>query len=598
MGKKAILFFILSCCKILLISQNSSQKIVGVVYKTASNNNKEIFKAGEAIVFIPGVSSTTTDDKGYYSLDISQCQECKAGISVKIYVNSKIGYAEKEYVIPSNSALKPFNIEIQENGKLILNGAVRDKDTGKFLKGIKVNGLIQNGPTLPTVITDENGIFQMIIRMDGVTSMQAIQLFFLDENVKYQDTEKVVFINQYEPIKIYLQRSEAETLIKLITEEILINLQNINNRLDLIYRTLYLNNRDDVRVKMDSLNLKIAPKFYKENKVGYNELIIRSTISSLRQALNAIPLRQEFGRSLAENFVKSNIQEPEWIQKYLNEFGEVQWAEQILFESLENLASSKDTCSAQLARLNLSWETLLNRANFYNIYALQLLNSLKLPQNSTINERLQYLGFLSPNHVIDYKEFEKLLLENVYQMELIVNRKIDVLKASQKCLDAALNKYSSVDSSLTIFPSDTWEQVLIKALSLRALGRSDEAINAFTLYEKMFSDTDSTAERYSKAAIVFTKQLEKLNLEKGVFITHVEENSNADKARVKMGDIVIAINQETIDGSAGLQEKLLKIMPDRPLFLTILRLDKNLQSFEKLQFEIPKKPLGIRFITI
>lgn len=183
----------------------SQHKIVGIIYEKSLSGSKKPIPRG-ASVFIPGVSSSTTDDKGYYSLDLSQCKECKAGTAVKIYVNSKIGYAEKEFVIPFNPALKPFDIEIQENGKLILNGAVRDKKTGKLLKGIKVNVLIQNGPTVPAVITNENGVFQVIIRMDGVTNMQAIQLFFLDEdNSKYKDMEKVVFINQYEPVKVEME---------------------------------------------------------------------------------------------------------------------------------------------------------------------------------------------------------------------------------------------------------------------------------------------------------------------------------------------------------------------------------------------------------
>lgn len=190
------------CFNGIVWPQGGHKKIVGIVYEeNSSGGGKKPVPAG-ASIFIPGVASSTTDNNGYYSLDISKCMACKTGELIKIYVNSKIGYAERDYTIPINPDLKPFDIGIVENKKLALNGVVKDAKTGKFLKGIKVTVVIQNMETIiPSVITNENGVFQIIIRKEGILNMQAIQLFFSDaDQSKYKDTEKIVFINQYAPV--------------------------------------------------------------------------------------------------------------------------------------------------------------------------------------------------------------------------------------------------------------------------------------------------------------------------------------------------------------------------------------------------------------
>jgi len=196
-------FFMAASC---LTQNSSSNKIVGIVYQKNAANTKKPIPAG-ASVFIPGVGSSTTDDNGYYSINLAQCSACTPGETLKIYVNSSIGYAERDYVIPTNPALKPFDIEVTENKKLALNGIVKDKQTGKFIKGIKVTVVIQNyETTLPSTITDDNGVFQLIIRKEGVLNIQAIQIIFSDvDNGKYKDLEKTVFINQYEPVKVEME---------------------------------------------------------------------------------------------------------------------------------------------------------------------------------------------------------------------------------------------------------------------------------------------------------------------------------------------------------------------------------------------------------
>lgn len=181
-----------------------TKKIVGIVYEISDTDAKKPVPAG-AHVFIPGIGSSTTDTKGYYSIDIAQCASCTPGTTLMIYANTAIGYGEKEYIVPTNPALKPFDIGIKENSKLALTGVVRDKKSGKPIEGIKISVVIQNSAKISPAITDKEGIFNMMIRKEGISNMQALQLFIMDEKGRYKDLEKVIYINQYEPVKIELE---------------------------------------------------------------------------------------------------------------------------------------------------------------------------------------------------------------------------------------------------------------------------------------------------------------------------------------------------------------------------------------------------------
>ena len=161
----------------------------------------------DASVFAANIGEDITDKKGRYSIDLSNCSYCKPGTTVTLNVNSSFGYTQKEYTIPSSSSVKPFDIVVPRNSKLILTGKVKDKSTGKFIQGIKVTPIITGYEIdIPSTVTDDRGIFQFIINKSGIGSNQAIELTFIDvDNSKYRDEEKVVFTNQIKPITIELE---------------------------------------------------------------------------------------------------------------------------------------------------------------------------------------------------------------------------------------------------------------------------------------------------------------------------------------------------------------------------------------------------------
>lgn len=186
-----------------------SGKIVGIVFEQEQGGERKPIAAG-ASVFVPGVASTTTDYRGYYSIDLSQCRACTPGAAVRVCVKAKTGYSESEFVIPLGSGLHPFNIIINHTSRLVLVGVVRSRRTGKFLKGIRVSVLLQHYEgTIPVAFTDEKGAFQLVLSRDGIANVQAIKLSLSDDKKKYKDRTETVFINPIDPITVDMDEVEA-----------------------------------------------------------------------------------------------------------------------------------------------------------------------------------------------------------------------------------------------------------------------------------------------------------------------------------------------------------------------------------------------------
>jgi hypothetical protein len=210
---KPLLFFlvIVAFFSVKGIAQSKLSKIVGTVYEVNSLGGKKIVPKGTS-VFIPGIATSTTDDDGYYSLNLSECKTCTTGNQLKISVNSAAGYTEVEYTISNDLSTKPFNIEIKQNVKLLLTGIVKSKKSGAFLKGIRVTAVapfLEKGNNLFS-ITDSDGVFQIVLRKEGIANLQAVTLAFTDvESAIYKSVEKVVYINQYAPITVEMEECDG-----------------------------------------------------------------------------------------------------------------------------------------------------------------------------------------------------------------------------------------------------------------------------------------------------------------------------------------------------------------------------------------------------
>lgn len=168
-----------------------------------------------------------------------------------------------------------------------------------------------------------------------------------------------------------------------------------------------------------------------------------------------------------------------------------------------------------------------------------------------------------------------------------IERSQEIKRASQQ---------TNANELLTIQPSDTWNIVVAKAISLRQLGRQDDAVAAFKQYGEMFAATDSTTEQYSRTAQQFTQQLGNLGLAGGVYIYEIVPGGTASQAGLKVGDIVIEYNGKTITNMNELESVRDNAPQSVPLTITYLRLGTD-GMFNSYRATV-SNPMGAGFMPI
>ena len=154
-----------------------------------------------------------------------------------------------------------------------------------------------------------------------------------------------------------------------------------------------------------------------------------------------------------------------------------------------------------------------------------------------------------------------------------------------------------INELLKIKPTDSWSEVVGRAISLRQLGRITEAVATFSRYGEMFSNTNPTASHYSTIAQKFTIQLGMLSLEGGVYIYHIDKGSKAKQAGLKIGDILVSYGEKNISNMNDFVSALKNAPQSDSIEITYLRMDKNGRFYKKVTI-IPKGDLGAGFMPI
>ena len=321
----------------------------------------------------------------------------------------------------------------------------------------------------------------------------------------------------------------------IVDSEVLANISNIDNRLGYVKEAL---EPDDFAKELNKVREKVAPSIKKQFATGYNQLIAEQQITSLRQAMNSSPLRIEFGQSLIQNLKESGI-DPVKVNKFYDQLAEVQRVTESLFDTLSYVASTsvqddKKQSDYNNRRINLAFNILKNRSVIAYVQGLQILKDLKdnykyIPDNA-IN-KLKSLKNLEPIQLINDVQANTLLDRLVDQSEKFGLEKAALLEEGKQLRNAKLEQYKEINELLKIKSTDSWSEVVGKAISLRQLGRITEAVAAFSRYGEMFSKTDPTAYHYSTIAQKFTIQLGMLSLEGGVYIYHIDKGSKARQGK-------------------------------------------------------------------
>lgn len=404
--------------------------------------------------------------------------------------------------------------------------------------------------------------------------------------------------------RIYKQLDQIRQAKQSIMAELLTNITSIDERLGYIEKTLEPNT---FHQQLDSVRKKVAPGLRSQFASGYTRVLIEQKIATLRQMLNSSPLRTGAGRSELENLHRSGV-DTEKYHKFYNQLAEVERVTEDFFFTLAYVASMSDEPSDLQAeynneRLELAmWNTSIESEIAY-VLALQVLLEVTksphpVPLPESVQTTLQMLNYLQPRKLpASEEEVNTLLAGLIEQKSALVTEKASLMSMASQLSKEKLCKFEQINQIVKINPTDTWNQVIGKAVSLRQLGRTAEAIAAFSRYTDMFSATDPKAKQYAHTAQQFTIQLDLLGVQGGAYIFEVRPESIAQQAGLKEGDIIIEYNGHTITDMSIFVEAAKSARSAETVQITWLRLTAQ-DKFDRYIKTLPGESLGVGTMPI
>lgn len=414
----------------------------------------------------------------------------------------------------------------------------------------------------------------------------------------------VVFGFGLEFWKVYKQIDQIRQAKQSITAECMTNISSIDDRLGYFEKIL---EPDTFHQQLDSVRKKIAPGLRSQFASGYTRVLIEQKIATLRQMLNSSPLRTGAGRSELENLHRSGV-DTEKYHKFYDQLAEVEQATEDFFSTLAYVASMNDEPGdLQIEYNNKRLELAVRKINIESeiayVLALQVLSEVtKSPHPVSLSEfvqtTVQTLKHLQPRKLsTSEEEVNALLAGLIEQKSALVAEKSSLMAASNQLSKEKLNKFEEINQLVKVNPTDTWNQVVGKAVSLRQLGRTSEAIATFSRYVDMFSATDPTAKQYVHTAQQFTTQLDLLGIQGGVYIFEVKPGSTAQQAGLKVRDVIIEYNGQTITDISIYVEAEKSARTADTVQITWLRLTAQ-DKFDRYSKTIPGGSLGVGAMPI
>ena len=393
-----------------------------------------------------------------------------------------------------------------------------------------------------------------------------------------------------------VRQRKLEQAKSLIAEEVLTNVSNLDTRLS--YVGTALEKDGDFEQRLRDIRKQVAPSLESNFESGYNSLIRQQEISSLRNAFASRPL---YGvrEPLIQVLVDGNA-DAERVRAFYNSLTEVQDVSESLFQELSTAAAQTSTepkvISHHEKRVKLAVERLINRSEVAHLSGLMVLDSLDIPLPSA-QEGLSSLQHLEPRQLIGRREANQLLAAQLEEMERLVEERASIVEEAKGLLDESLNEYAKLNEELKIQASDPWNLVVAKAVSLRQLGRTPEAVAAFSRYADMFSKEDPTAKAYSRTAQQFTIQLKSLNVEGGVYLYEVLKDGIAEGAGLKAGDIITGYGSKAIINMNDIVIALQDAPTGDSIRLTYLRLSDD-GAFQRQTVTVGSGSLGAGMMPI
>ena len=383
---------------------------------------------------------------------------------------------------------------------------------------------------------------------------------------------------------------------RLVANEILNNISNMDIRLGLVQQAL---SHDEFRENLRSVREKVAPMLEQVAESGYHRLITEQKIASLRQAFNQNRISSEFGGQLTPTLMESGA-DIGAINSFYKSLDEVKSTSERLLEAMSDSASESvpmpEIIDFHNRHIDLEWENLINKSFCAHINGLYVLNELKL-KDADVVSRISGLSYLGPRSLIDKAQHKESISNYTSHYEKIILKKAELVKEKKRLRDEALDRYSRLNDMLRINPTDTWNEVVGKAISLRHLGRTADAVAAFSRYGEMFSATDKTAKNYVHIAQQFTLQMRDIGLEGGVYLYALSDDGPAKMVGLEIGDIVITYGDRTIRNMEEITTALHDVPYNDPVKITYLRMNDAGCFLNRIAI-VTGKPLGAGFMAI
>lgn len=382
----------------------------------------------------------------------------------------------------------------------------------------------------------------------------------------------------------------------MIAREVLADLAALDARMG---HVLASTAPDAFDARMQAARQAVAPSAADAALAGYRRLIAEQRITSLRQTLNAHPLRSEFGAPLIQMLGDSEA-DIQPVRFFYDQLAEVQWATESLLSAMAEAAQERSGTAEGQAyvqkRVALAMDTLANRSERAHVAGLLLLGSIG-PDGET-GARLSGLSHLEPRALLPLAELRARLDENVRRQEALVARKRVLVEEGECLLEIQARDFEAINEQLEIRPTDTWNEVVGKAISLRQFGRTAEAVAAFDRYGQMFSSRDPTAAGYARVAQAFTLARAGLGVEGGVYVFQVGEPSAARAAGLAVGDVIVEYNGRTIQRMPEMMEEMAATRPGNWVRVSYLRHDDATGRFTPEIASVEGGPLGAGMMPI
>ena len=483
-----------------------------------------------------------------------------------------------------------------------------DNSRHQSVDGTVSNSHINFGDTITTIINIPKKILIpiaiLLISLIAAVFMWRGNFFIQSPNIIGNTVQGNLIVNYGElQISPYdspeVKQKKIEKAKRLIASEVLFNITNLDARLGFVEHSLSLDDEaDDFNERLHKARQQVAPAMEVVAKAGYEKLMSQQQATSLRATFNSAPLRIDLEAPLIQVLVDGDIN-IDRVNAFYKSLREAQYQSEALLETIADIASTnsdnKLIIAHQKRKLSFARNMFKNRSELAYKSAWNVLNSLKI-SIPELSNKITSLQYLKPNRILTNTEILQLTKELIAEEIQLLSERYALIEDDKKIAKIALTAIENFDK-FKIQQTDTWGRVVGKAITLRQLGRTTDAIAAFYKYEEMFSDKDPGAKQYAKVAQVFTIQIAALKVEGGVYIYEVSKNSIAKKAGFKVGDIIIDYNGKVIKEMDDLITSLRDSQKEELVKITFLRLNND-SSFTRETKTVTGGMIGIGFMPI